>query len=55
MPCQQRNDAGWRRRSDRAEVAPIRLRLGQSLVMALEFQVGADIMRTALAVNTPLG
>jgi uncharacterized membrane protein len=36
-------------RPDPAEVAPIRLRLGQSLVMALEFQVGADIMRTALS------
>ncbi|HHX64750.1 MAG TPA: DUF1622 domain-containing protein [Chloroflexi bacterium] len=36
-------------RRDPAEMGPVRLRLGQSLVMALEFQVGADIMRTALS------
>ncbi len=34
---------------DPQELAPIRLRLGQSLVLGLEFMVGADILRTALA------
>ena len=30
-------------------VAPIRMRLGQSMVIGLEFQVAADILKTALS------
>ena len=30
-------------------VAPIRIRLGQSMVIGLEFQVAADILKTALS------
>ncbi len=32
-----------------ARVARLRMQLGQSLVMGLEFQVAADILRTAIA------
>ena len=30
-------------------IAPLRLQLGQTMVMALEFQVAADILKTALS------
>lgn len=36
-------------RRDCAVMRPLRLRLGQAMVMGLEFQVAADILRTALA------
>ena len=32
-----------------ARMAPLRIRLGQAMVMGLEFQVAADILRTATA------
>ena len=31
------------------EMRPMRIRLGQAMVMGLEFQVAADILKTALA------
>ena len=31
------------------QIAPVRVQLGQNLVMALEFQVAADILKTALS------
>jgi len=40
--------SGYVRRAGRQTAAP-RIRLGQSMVMGLEFQVAADILKTALA------
>jgi uncharacterized membrane protein len=34
--------------SDETEIPTLRLRLGQSMVMGLEFQVAADILKTAV-------
>jgi uncharacterized membrane protein len=36
-------------RRRRRNIATLRIRLGQSMVMGLEFQVAADILKTALA------
>ena len=36
-------------RRDPVHVSTLRMRLGQSMVMGIEFQVAADILKTALA------
>jgi uncharacterized membrane protein len=36
-------------RHECAEVRPLRIRLGQAMVTGIEFQVAADILKTALA------
>jgi uncharacterized membrane protein len=36
-------------RRECAIMAPLRIRLGQAMVMGIEFQVAADILKTALA------
>jgi uncharacterized membrane protein len=36
-------------RRECVEMRPMRVRLGQAMVMGLEFQVAADILKTALA------
>jgi uncharacterized membrane protein len=36
-------------RRECAEMRPLRIRLGQAMVMGIEFQVAADVLKTALA------